>query len=114
MEVPANLRAQQDLVVYVSNTAMALTVKTVLQVNKMQGRHCILGKLIFPVFYIMRFSFLFSSAIFKFESGYPILTLFDKGGEMEYKGPKDLASLEFFVLDELITKTRKVSSQETN
>ena len=42
MEVPANLRAQQTLVVYVSNTVMALIAKTVIQVNKMQGRYGLL------------------------------------------------------------------------
>ena len=44
MEVPANLRAQQDLVVYVSNTVMAQIAKTVLQVNKIQWRYVQIGK----------------------------------------------------------------------
>ena len=43
MEVPANLRAQQDLVVYVSNTVMAPIAKTVLQVNKIQWCYGPLG-----------------------------------------------------------------------
>ena len=34
--------------------------------------------------------------------------LFEAKGEMDYKGPKDIESLEFFVHDRLNTDTKKV------
>ena len=108
MEVLVNLRAQQDLVVYVSSTVMALIAKTVTQVNKIQGPYglsvtsCLSSVLIHA-------NFIFSSAKFNFRTGYPILRLFERGGEMNYKGPKDLQSLEFFIQDKLNTKIKKVS-----
>ena len=115
MEVPANLRAQQTLVVYVSNTVMALIAKTVIQVNKMQGRYGLLKTKVevFLAFYTIPIS-IFSSVKFKFKTGYPILRLFEKGGEMNYRGPKDLESLEYFVHDKLNTETKKVINWENS
>ena len=47
------------------------------------------------------------SAKYRSETGFPVLWLFEGSGNMQYRGPKDVDSLGFFINKKLGEKSKK-------